>query len=83
MGVSRQTSPSTPRLAAAVVLIVGSLVKHFHRLPGQHLIRSAFVPTRIIVTYCQVTSQLGDVLNFPYPPAFQAVVDVISPIIDF
>ena len=65
------------------MLIVGSLVKHFHRLPGQHLIRSAFVPTRIIVTYCQVTSQLGDVLNFPYPPAFQAVVDVISPIIDF
>lgn len=67
----------------AVFVIIGLLVKHWHKVPGQHLIRSAFVPGRIIVTYCQVTSQLGDVLNFPYPPAFQAVVDVISPIIDF
>jgi hypothetical protein len=29
-----------------------------------------------------VTSQLGDVLSFQYPPAFAAIVDAIRPIMD-
>ena len=37
---------------------------------------------RIVITYAQVTSQLGDVLNFQYPPAFSAVIDAIRPIMD-
>ena len=37
---------------------------------------------RIVITYAQVTSQLGDVLSFQYPPAFAAVVDAIRPIMD-
>jgi hypothetical protein len=37
---------------------------------------------RIVITYAQVTSQLGDVLSFQYPPAFRAVVDAIRPIMD-
>ena len=31
----------------------------------------------------QVTSQLGDVLNFQYPPAFRAVIDAMRPVMDF
>ena len=37
---------------------------------------------RIVITYAQVTSQLGGVLSFQYPPAFAAVVDAIRPIMD-
>jgi hypothetical protein len=34
------------------------------------------------VIAAQVTSQLGDVLSFQYPPAFNAVIDAIRPIMD-
>ena len=37
---------------------------------------------RIVITYAQVTSQLGDVLSFQYPPAFDAVIDAIRPVMD-
>jgi hypothetical protein len=33
--------------------------------------------------YSQVTSQLGDVLNFQYPPMMRAVINAMKPVMDF
>jgi hypothetical protein len=66
-----------------VLVLVGFVVsKYWPQMPGKHLVRCAFVPVRIMVTYAQVVSQLGEVLSFPYPPLFNSVVNVIRPIID-
>jgi hypothetical protein len=37
---------------------------------------------RILITYSQVTSQLGDVLDFQYPGLFGDVIDALRPIMD-
>eukprot|EP01047_Picozoa_sp_COSAG01_P002039 COSAG01_NODE_51_length_31472_cov_106.607083_3_plen_4163_part_00 len=66
-----------------VTLVVALAVKYWDRVPGKHFVRCCFVPTRILVTYAQIITQLGGVLSFPYPPEFQAVVDTIQPVIDF
>ena len=40
----------------AVLVAVGGLVaKCWHKVPGKHLVRCAFVPFRILVTYAQVS----------------------------
>lgn len=49
---------------------------------SQHLIRCAFQPARIVVSYCQIVGQLGDVLDFSYPPLFGSVIDAIRPFIE-
>ena len=36
-------------------------------------LRSSWQPVRILVSYAQVTSQLGPVLDIPYPPMFQSL----------
>ena len=71
----------------AIIIVVLTLIgfvvsKYWPQMPGKHLVRCAFVPVRIMVTYAQVVSQLGEVLSFPYPPLFNSVVNVIRPIID-
>ena len=48
----------------------------------KHFARCAFQPGRIVITYSQVTSQLGDVLDFTYPPLFGSVIDALRPIMD-
>ena len=53
-------------IIAGLTLIGGAVGKYWHRVPGKHLVRCAFVPFRILVIYAQVVTQLGDVLAFPY-----------------
>lgn len=67
--------------AAAIAALCFGTSKLWPLLPGKHLVRCAFVPLRILVTYGQVVSQLGEVLSFPYPPLFNGVVNVIRPVI--
>lgn len=40
----------------------------------QVLLRCAWQPLRIVITYCQVTSQLGAVLHINYPDAFASTM---------
>eukprot|EP01047_Picozoa_sp_COSAG01_P013588 COSAG01_NODE_643_length_14566_cov_31.994194_5_plen_784_part_00 len=48
----------------------------------KHLLRCMFQPMRILITYSQVTSQLGDVLDFTYPGFFGEVIDGLRPVMD-
>jgi hypothetical protein len=75
-----------------VLLLVGALLgfavilavigKYWMRFPWRHVVRCAAQPTRILITYTQVTSQLGDVLNYSFPGAFGDIVRVFKPILD-
>ena len=67
---------------ASAALVVGTAIKYWRSFPFKLAVRCAFQPMRIVITYAQVTSQLGDVLSFQYPPAFEAVIDVIRPVMD-
>ena len=69
-------------MIAGSILIVVFVVKYWSSFPAKYAIRCAFQPMRILITYAQVTTQLGDVLNFRFPPAFTAVIDAIRPIMD-
>ena len=69
-------------IIAAMALVVGIGIKYWRKFPFKLAVRCAFQPMRIVITYAQVTSQLGDVLSFQYPPAFQAVVDAVRPVMD-
>ena len=79
------TTKSMLLLAAIIVgltVVVTLSTKYWRYFPAKFAVRCAFQPIRIVITYAQVTSQLGDVLNFKYPPAFAAVIDAIRPIMD-
>jgi hypothetical protein len=39
--------------------------------------RTAFQPMRMVVTWAQVTSQIGSVLHVHYPPVFRSAVDTL------
>ena len=69
-------------IVASVTLVVGVGIRYWRKFPFKLAVRCAFQPMRIVITYAQVTSQLGDVLSFQYPPAFATVVDAIRPIMD-
>ena len=70
-------------IIAAVVLVVAGGLKIWEAFPAMHALRCSFQPLRIAVTYAQVTSQLGDVLNFNLPPVFASVIDALKPITQF
>ena len=40
--------------------------------------RAAFQPMRMVVTYAQITSQIGSVLHVHYPPVFAGVVESLK-----
>ena len=54
----------------------------WNAFPIIHAARCAFQPMRIVFTYAQVTSQLGDVLEFNLPPIFGSIIDALRPIMD-
>ena len=62
-----------------IAAIMASLWKAFSL---KHLARCAFQPGRILITYSQITSQLGDVLDFQYPGVFGDVIEALRPIMD-
>eukprot|EP01043_Picozoa_sp_COSAG02_P028716 COSAG02_NODE_1754_length_11053_cov_1.832390_2_plen_275_part_00 len=69
-------------IIASITLVVGMGIKHWHKFPFKLAVRCAFQPIRIVITYAQVTSQLGDVLSYQYPAAFAEIVDAVRPIMD-
>ena len=50
-----------------VVVVVGGVSKLCSCCEAKHLLRVAFHPGRILITYFQVGTALGDVMNFRYP----------------
>lgn len=46
------------------------------------VMRASFQPLRIVITYIQVTCQLGLVLDIEFPPMFTALLDLLRPFID-
>ena len=51
-----------------------------HRLRSAWLrtaYRAAFQPLRMVVTWAQVTSQIGGVLHIHYPPLFASAVQAV------
>ena len=90
-------SPSATMTWAVVVAIAafGAVVaKIRHRLaraiaPNAALVanvlavgRSAWQPIRIVVSYAQVTSQVGASLNVQYPPAFTSIANQLADLLD-
>ena len=61
-------------IIVVVTAISGVLAKVWKAFPLKHLLRCAFQPVRILITYSQITSQLGDVLDFSYPGMFGEVI---------
>ena len=43
---------------------------------------AAFQPARMVVTWVQITSQLGDVLLFDFPDLFQQALDFMRPLME-
>jgi ABC-type branched-subunit amino acid transport system substrate-binding protein len=69
-------------MIAGLALILGVAAKLWKGFPLKHLLRCSVQPMRILITYSQVTTQLGDVLNFAYPGIFGDVLDFLKPILD-
>ena len=72
-GGTGYTTQSLLLLAVIIVAIaVGFYImaRFWIAFPLKHFARCAFQPGRILITYSQVTSQLGDVLDFQYPGVF-------------
>ena len=67
-------------ILGGVALAVYVLSRVWKSFPLKHLARCAFQPGRILITYSQVTSQLGDVLDFRYPGIFGQVIEFIRPV---
>eukprot|EP01047_Picozoa_sp_COSAG01_P020513 COSAG01_NODE_1169_length_11408_cov_35.108056_3_plen_2198_part_00 len=70
--------------AAVVVLIIVLTIfgKLWSKFPLKYLLRCSIQPIRIVITYAQVTTQLGDVLDFSYPGVFGDVIEFLKPIMD-
>ena len=62
-----------------LLLLVGRKWKTF---PLKHVIRCSAQPLRMLITYSQVTSQLGDILDFQFPGLFGDVIEFLRPLID-
>ena len=69
-------------ILAGLAVFLYVVAKAWKAFPLKHLARCAFQPGRILITYSQVTSQLGDVLDFTYPGVFGDVIDFIRPVMD-
>ena len=81
-GFTWETAGITVGSVAAVIVLFGALGRLWQGFPLQHIFRCAFQPMRILITYSQVTSQLGDVLDFQYPGIFGDVIAALKPIMD-
>ena len=51
-------------MIAGFCVVLAVIAKLWSDFPLKHLMRCSVQPMRILITYSQVTSQLGDVLNF-------------------
>ena len=69
-------------MMAGTLLVMKLLSMIWTQFTLKHLIRVMFQPGRILITYSQITTQLGDVLDFNYPQLFGDVMDAIRPVMD-
>jgi hypothetical protein len=69
-------------MIGGTMLGIGLIGLIWGRFPLKHVVRCGAQPARILITYSQVTSQLGDVLDFQYPGLFGSVIDALRPIMD-
>lgn len=67
---------------AGITLVAYGVAKYWKQLTWKHFARCTFQPGRILITYSQVTSQLGDVLDFTYPGVFGDVIEFLRPLMD-
>lgn len=67
---------------AAIAGLLTLIGKLWSRFPLKHLLRCSVQPLRILITYSQVTSQLGDVLDIQYPNIFGSVIEFLKPFMD-
>ena len=65
-----------------LALVLAVLGKIWKGLTIKHILRCAFQPIRILITYSQITSQLGDVLDFTYPGLFGDVIKALKQLMD-
>ena len=66
----------------ALFLTIFVMSKCWKSFSWKHFARCVFQPGRILITYSQVTSQLGDVLDFTYPGVFGDVIEFLRPVMD-
>ena len=69
-------------MIVALVVVVYFAAKSWKAFSWKHFARCSFQPGRILITYSQITSQLGDVLDFTYPGVFGDVIEALRPIMD-
>ena len=69
-------------LAAVVTILIFLTCRTWQMFSLKHLARCMFQPGRILITYSQVTSQLGDVLDFTYPGLFGEIIEFLRPVMD-
>jgi hypothetical protein len=69
-------------IIGVIAAVLWIMARVWIAFPLKHLARCAFQPGRILITYSQVTSQLGDVLDFQYPGVFGDVIEALRPIMD-
>eukprot|EP01043_Picozoa_sp_COSAG02_P054804 COSAG02_NODE_6264_length_3694_cov_140.769402_2_plen_841_part_00 len=76
-------SPTENPLGDALVEVSDQGAKHAVRGHQQFIsgfgivLRAAFQPLRMVVTWAQITSQIGSVLHLHYPPVFAGAVDAL------
>lgn len=81
-GFTRESMLLLAGIIAGVGLVLWIVSKVWKAFPLKHLARCAFQPGRILITYSQITSQLGDVLDFAYPGVFGDVIEALRPVMD-
>jgi hypothetical protein len=79
-GFTGKTLGIMAAMVGGVIFAFGVLSCFWRQFSLKHVVRCAFGPGRILITYSQITSQLGDVLDFTYPGLFGDVIAFLKPI---
>lgn len=79
-GFTWATLGAMAAMIGGMLVFFGIISLIWGSFPLKHVVRCAAQPLRILITYSQVTSQLGDVLNFQYPGLFGDVIEMMRPI---
>eukprot|EP01047_Picozoa_sp_COSAG01_P029060 COSAG01_NODE_1979_length_8743_cov_18.850069_6_plen_1614_part_00 len=64
------------------VVFIFAFSKIWRTFALKHVLRCSAQPLRILITYSQVTGQLGDILDFQFPGLFGDVIDFLQPLMD-
>jgi hypothetical protein len=81
-GFTWATLGAMAAMIGGAMVVLGIIGFMWGKFPLKHVMRCAAQPLRILITYSQVVSQLGDVLDFQYPGLFGSVMEALRPIMD-